>query len=384
MQRRQFLSRISQASVLAAAPAFVTRAWAQEGINAKTITIGSSGALSGPLGAYGVNLKTGVDAAMAQINAKGGIHGRTLQFQMVDDAYAPARTLENVKKMAADGGVFALMSCIGTPNNAAIMPLVDELNLPYVAPLSGASSLRKNTSRNIFHVRASYTEEAQRLADRLVGMGIGNIAIVYLDNPFGKEVLADTQRALAVKGVKAIAEVALAADGKNLDAAVAQLIAAKPAAVVLGTAGAASTGLVAAIKKISPLMPIAGLSVALTSDGIAQLGAAAAGIAITMVFPDANRAKFAVVRDYQAAMRAAGKAEFASGSLESYINTMVLAEGLQRAGREVSRASLRNALAGLRNFDLGGFSLDYSAAPYVGSKFVELGVLASGGRFVSY
>ena len=39
---------------------------------------------------------------------------------------------------------------------------------PYVAPLSGASSLRKNV-RNIFHVRASYTDEIVRLVQRLTG-----------------------------------------------------------------------------------------------------------------------------------------------------------------------------------------------------------------------
>jgi branched-chain amino acid transport system substrate-binding protein len=383
MQRRQFISRISQASVLAAAPTFVTRAWAQEGVNAKTIVIGSSAALTGPLGGYGADLKAGVEAAMAQINAKGGIHGRALQLQMADDAYVPSRTMDNVKKMVNDGSVFALMSCIGTPNNAAILPMVEETGLPYVAPLTGASSLRKSGMRNVFHVRASYTDEAQRLASKLVGMGIGSIAIVYLDNPYGKEVLADAQRALAAQGVKAVAEVALATDGKNLDAVVAQVIASKPAAVFLGTAGAASTGLVAAIKKVSPMMPIAGLSVAITSDGIKQLGNAASGIAMTMVFPDANRAKVAVVRDYQAAMRTMGKTDYTLGSLESYINTLVLAEGIERAGRDISRARLRSALASLRSFDVGGFTVDYSTAPYVGSKFVDLGVLASGGRFVS-
>jgi branched-chain amino acid transport system substrate-binding protein len=383
MQRRQFLSRISQASVLTAAPAFVTRAWAQEGLSAKTITIGSSGAMTGPLGSAGVNMKIGLDAAMAKINAKGGIHGRTLQLQMVDDAYVPTRTVDNVKKMISDGNVFALISCIGTPNNTAILPLIEENNLPYIAPLTGASSLRKSTVRNVFHVRASYTDETQRLAGKLVGMGIGSIAIVYLDNAYGKEVLADAQRALAAQGVKAAAEIALATDGKNLDAVVAQVQAAKPAAVFLGTAGAASAGLVAAIKKVSPLMPIAGLSVALTGDGIKQLGRAAAGIAMTIVFPDANSAKVAVVRDYQAAMRAAGHTEFSSGSLESYINTMVLAEGIERAGRDISRAKLRTALAGVHGLDLGGFNIGYSAAPYVGSKFVDLGVLSAEGRLIS-
>ena len=383
MFRRRFLSFAPQLAALAAAPAFIRNAHAQEGLSAKAVTIGSSGALSGPLAGFGADLKLGVEAAMGQINAKGGVNGRVLQFQMVDDAYVPQRTSDNVKKMIGDGSVFALMSCIGTPNNAAIVPLIEESNLPYVAPLTGASSLRKQGMRNVFHVRASYTDETQRLVQKLVGMGIKDLAIVYLDNGFGKEVLADALLALQAQGAKAAAQVALATDGKNLNEVVSQVSAAKPGAVLLGTAGAASVGLIAALKKSSPMLPVAGLSVTLTADGLKGLGAAASGLALTMVFPDPYRAKTQVVRDYQAAMRAIGQQEFSLGSLESYVNTRVLAEGLERAGRDVTRAKLRTALGSVQKFDLGGFSVDYAAAsPFVGSKFVDLGVLGAAGRFL--
>jgi ABC-type branched-subunit amino acid transport system substrate-binding protein len=237
--------------------------------------------------------------------------------------------------------------------------------------------------KNEFHVRASYTDETQRLVQKLVTMGIKDLGIVYLDNGFGKEVLADATAALQAQGIKAVAQAALATDGKNLDAVVAQVMAGKPAAVLLGTAGAASAGLITALKKASPMLPLAGLSVTLTADGLKQLGAAGSGLALTMVFPDPYRAKTPLVRDYQIAMRAIGKEEFSLGSLESYINTRVLAEGLQRAGRDVTREKLRTALASVQRFDLGGFVVDYSAAsPYVGSRFVDLGVLGAGGRFL--
>jgi branched-chain amino acid transport system substrate-binding protein len=381
MQRRHFLSFLPQAAVLASTPAFIRPAFAQEGFNARTITIGCSGALSGPLAAFGQDLKLGAEAAMTQLNAKGGINGRALQLQMLDDGYVPTRTVDNVKKMVSESSVFALMSCIGTPNNAAILPLIEENNLPYIAPLTGATSLRK-ASKNVFHVRASYSDETQRLVGKLVNMGIKDLAIVYLDNGFGKEVLADAQKALTANGIKAVAEVALATDGKNIATVVEQTLASRPSAVFLATAGAASTGLVAGLKKVSPMLPIAGLSVAMTNDGLKQLGNAASGLAITMVFPDPNRAKIQIVRDYQTAMRAMGKSEFSLGSFEAYINTRVLAEGLERAGRDVSRAKLQTAMAGLRNLDLGGFNVNYQASPYVGSKFVDLGVMGSSGRFI--
>lgn len=383
MTRRRFLSVGSKLAAFSLAPALIRTASAQEGVSAKTVTIGCSSAMSGPLGGFGAATKVGADAAMAQINAKGGVQGRQLQLQIIDDGYVPQRSVDNVKKMIDDGSVFALMSCMGTPNNAAILPLVEASSLPHLAPLSGASSLRHSGTRNVFHVRASYTDETQRLVQKLLGMGIKDLGVVYLDNAFGKELLADATAAMATQGAQPVAQAALAIDGKNLQDVVAKIMAGKPAAVLLGTAGASSVALIEALKKASPLMPLAGLSVALSATDQKSLGALGSGLALTMVFPDPNRAKTQVVRDYQAAMRAIGKEEFSQGTLESYINTRILAEALERAGRDLTRAKLRTALLSFERFDLGGFSVDYtSATPFVASRYVDLGVLGANGRFI--
>ena len=383
MQRRQFVTLASHTTAALAAPVFMRNAWAQEGgITGKTLTIGCSAALSGPLAGFGQDIKQGAEAALAHINGRGGVHGRTLQFNMVDDGYVPQRTTDNIKQMIGQGSAFALLSCVGTPNNTAILPLIEEAGIPYVAPLTGASSLRKG-GRNVFHVRASYTDEVRRLVQRLAGMGLKGIGVVYLDNGYGREMLEDATRSLAEQNIKPTVQAALATDGKNLADVLAKVAEARPAAVLLATAGAASVELVRGVKKTVPGVLMAGVSVTLTSDGLKQLGDAGSGIAVTMVMPDPNRAKTQLVRDYQAAMRTKGQQDFTLGSLEAYVNMRVLAEGLERAGSDPSRAKLRTALAGIRNWDMGGFVVDYSGqSPYVGSRFIDLGVLNGAGRFL--
>ena len=383
MQRRQFVTLASHTTAVLAAPVFMRNAWAQEGgITGKTLTIGCSAALSGPLAGFGQDIKQGAEAALAHINGRGGVHGRTLQFNMVDDGYVPQRTTDNVKQMIGQGSAFALLSCVGTPNNTAILPLIEEAGIPYVAPLTGASSLRKG-GRNVFHVRASYTDEVRRLVQRLAGMGLKGIGVVYLDNGYGREMLEDATRSLAEQNIQPTVQAALATDGKNLADVLAKVAEARPAAVLLATAGAASVELVRGVKKTVPGVLMAGVSVTLTSDGLKQLGDAGSGIAVTMVMPDPNRAKTQLVRDYQAAMRTKGQQDFTLGSLEAYVNMRVLAEGLERAGSDPSRAKLRTALAGIRNWDMGGFVVDYSGqSPYVGSRFIDLGVLNGAGRFL--
>ncbi|AVO49483.1 ABC transporter substrate-binding protein [Melaminivora suipulveris] len=385
MDRRRFVSLACHSGAAAlAGPAALPAAHAQDapGVTARAITIASSAPLSGPLLSFGQDLQQGAGAAIAQVNARGGIHGRSVQLQIVDDAYVPDRTVANVRQIVSQGSALALLSCVGTPNNTAIAPMLEEAGLPHVAPITGATSLRKPL-RNVFHVRASYTDEVLRLIERLTGMGLKGLGIAYLDNGYGRELLEVATGALQKRGTPAAVQAAVATDGKNLPQVLQTLAAGKPSAVLLATAGTVSAELVRGIKTQLPGVLMAGVSVTLPGASLPQLGESASGIALTMVVPDPHRGRLQLVRDYQGAMRAAGHGEFSQGSLEAYVNARVLLEGLERAGKDVNQARLRSALAGIRQLDLGGFVVDYGGQPpYVGSRFIDLGVLGGSGRFI--
>ncbi|NDY92829.1 ABC transporter substrate-binding protein [Ideonella livida] len=354
---------------------------AEDGVTAQSLTLGSSLALSGPLGSAGQEHVAGLQAALATVNAQGGVHGRELRLEVRDDGYQPARTVENVRQMLAGGGVLALVSCMGTANNAGLLPLVEQQGVPLVGPITGANSLRQAQLRHVFHVRASYGDETQRVVQQLVSVGVKDIAIVYLDNPFGREVQRDAEAALEVRGIRSAGAFALAVDGGNANAVVQAVLAARPGAVLLGTAGAATTPVVTGLRKLQAGLPLVGLSVTVFSSEFARLGAASQGLALTQVFPDPEKARLAVVRQYQAAMKDAGQTAIGSSSFEGWVNAQLLIEGLRRAGRDVNRDRLRQALAGIRRLDLGDFVLGYGgASPYVASRFVELAVLGAGGR----
>ena len=382
MQRRRFISHMTQAAIGMAVPTWATTGYAQEtapGVTDQSLTIASSLALTGTLAGFGQAIEQGAGAAFAQVNAQGGVHGRQLKLALVDDGYDPERTVANVKKILQEGSALALLSCVGTANNTAITPLIETAGIPHVAPISGAASLRKD-ERYVFHVRAGYTEEMQRLVQRLVGMGLKGIAVVYLDNGYGREMHQVAIAEMQKNNASMAAEVALNVRGDNLDKVLQTLKQARPSAVLLATAGTPSLDMVRGIKQQLPGVLIAGLSV--TLHGL-KLDGAASGVAVTTIVPDPDKGKSAVVRDYQAAMRAIGHQEFSSASLEAYINARVLIDGLRRVGKDPAPIRLRAALASIRNFDLGGFVVDYGGQPpFVGSRYIDLGVLGSNGRFV--
>lgn len=385
MKRRLFLRSCVQGVAVAGGAGWVHLARAaDEGLSASHVTLGSSAALTGILAGAGLDQNTGISAAFGAINKAGGVNGRELRLLMKDDGYVPARTAENVKQMIEGNLAFALMSCIGTANNAAIIPAIEQAGVPYVGPITGASSLRQPGQRNVFHVRASYTDEVNRVTQQLVAMGLKDIAVVYLDNPFGKEVAKDATAALQAAGLQAVVTVPVAVDGKNASQVVDQLLAAKPNVVFFGTTGTTSTALMLQLRTRMAGLPLVGLSVSVISSELAKLGAVAQGIALSQVFPDALSPKLESVRGYQAAMRAIGHEDFGNTSFEGYVNAMVVAEGLRRAGRELTRDKLRQALAGLKQLNLGEFSLGFGgAAPYVASRYVGLAVLGANGRRLS-
>ena len=383
MQRRQFTQSLVAASTGLLFATASRAVGVQDPMDSKTVSIGCSLGLTGPLASLARELKQGLDAGLAQVNAK-GINGREIKLVALDDGYDAKRSEDNARKLIADANTVALISCMGTANNQRILPLVDEAQIPYVAPQSGATSLRKAEHRSVFHVRASYSDEAQRLTQKLFSMGITDLAIVYQDTVFGREFLADVTAALKSTGQTAAPKAfKLDAEGKGVESVVGQAVAAKPMAVLLGTAGDVTAALVNEFKKVSPSTPLAATSVALSGDNLRQLGGKASGLALSMVLPDSGRTSVALVREYQKAMRAAGFQDFSARSFEGYVNARVLAEGLERSGRELTRGKLRSALASLRSHDMGGMTVDFSSgAPYVGSRFVDLGILGANGRVV--
>ncbi len=388
MSRRQFLLRATQAAAATGLPLWAhTASAADEGLTPKLITLGCSIALTGPLGQAGIEQVAGMKAAFAEVNQAGGIHGREIRMDPKDDGYVAARTLQNVTQMVDSQSVFALISPLGTANTAAILPLIEMRGIPTVGPVTGATSLRSPEARHVFFLRPTYREETQRLVKQIVDMGLKRIAVVYLDNPFGKEVLKDMSKALDDIKVERAGEYALAVDGKNGADLADKVAAERPGAVLLATTGTANTAFVQAFRTKAQGVPLAGLSVTVLASEMPKLAASSRGLALVQVFPDANSLKSVAVRKFQTTMKAVGAdaAYIHSGSaLEGWLNAQIMIEGLKNAGKDLTRERLRAGLASIRSLSFGDFNVGFgNKAPYIGSDAIYLAVYAENGRRIS-
>jgi ABC-type branched-subunit amino acid transport system substrate-binding protein len=130
--------------------------WAEDGVGADSIVFGQAAVLDGAASALGQGMRAGIQAAFAEANAKGGVHGRKLNLISRDDGYEPDRAIAQTKKLIEDDKVFALIGAVGTPTAAAAQPIATAAKVPYIGAFTGAAFLRNPKLDNVVNIRASH------------------------------------------------------------------------------------------------------------------------------------------------------------------------------------------------------------------------------------
>src|ERR1700682_3516331 len=86
------------------------------GVTATELKIGSTAALSGPVSLLGTIARSQA-AYFDMVNDAGGIGGRKIRFIYYDDAFNPAKTVEQVRRLVESDEVAFLFSALGTAPN---------------------------------------------------------------------------------------------------------------------------------------------------------------------------------------------------------------------------------------------------------------------------
>lgn len=352
-----------------------------QGVTADSVTFVQVADTSGSRSALTLELNAGTLAYFQQVNSQGGVHGRQVRLTTADDGYAIPRTVELTREWIARDEAFAFVSSIGTANAEAVLPLIQAARVPLVAPLSGAVTLREPFSRHVFHVRASYAQEVERMVEHVQTVGIDRVAVFYDDDAFGQDVRRGVEEALARRKLKPVAAGKVERGSTDVTQAVKAIAAARPQVVICGSFGKSLVKFIQAMKA-TPVQPqFYALSFFTAGASIRELGNDARGIGVTQVMPRPGAANITLVREFHAAMAAhAPKAKVSYISLEGYLTGKVLVEALRRTGRPLTREKFVEALEGFRNVDLGGVFLSYSPTDHSGLKRVEITVIDGGGQ----
>jgi len=168
------------------------------GAGSTEIKIGHIIPYSGLASPYSVIGKTEA-AFFDKINAEGGVNGRSIRFLSYDDAYNPAKTMEQARRLVESDEVLLIFNSLGTPTNTAIQKYLNGKSVPQLFVASGAS--KWNDPRRFPYTmgwQPSYRSEARIYAHYLLEHHPGaKIGVLYQNDDYGKDYLKGLKDGIA-------------------------------------------------------------------------------------------------------------------------------------------------------------------------------------------
>jgi branched-chain amino acid transport system substrate-binding protein len=353
------------------------------GVTADRILFGQAAAMSGPSSALGLKMRQGILAAFAEVNAKGGVHGRKLELISRDDGYDPDRSVLQTFRLIDEDKVFALIGAVGTPTSLVTVPIAKAQNVPMIGPFTGAGFLREPDLNNVVNIRASYAAEAEAWVKHLTeDRHIKRIAIFYQDDSYGRDGLAGVKLALEKRGMALAAEATYERGTKAVASAMRALKRAEPEAVVM-------VGTYAPCAEFIKLARQSGFNPAFVNISFVgavalaqELGRDGEGVIVSQVVPFPWDASIKVVADYQAAQRLLDpELEPDFVSLEGYLSGRLAAAALEMAGPDPSREGLLRVINEVGQFDIGGYHLTLGRGTHDAAADVFLTLIRGDGTF---
>lgn len=355
---------------------------AAAGPAAAQLLVGVTSGLSGPV-APGV--KENLDGArlyIDQVNRQGGVGGQKIELITLDDRFDPATAAANARQLIVERNVVALFLNRGTPHTEAIRPLLEQFQVPLVAPSTGAMVLHKPVHPWIFNVRATYQREAEKAVQHLATIGLTRIALVHVDDSFGADAAAGAANGFAKAGLTPVLRATFDRAKPQFDIIAAGIVKADAQAVLMFGAAASVAEGTRVLRAAGSTAQVVTASNNASAGFVKLMGAHGRGTIVTQVFPNERSLGVPMVKEAVDLAKAKGMAGVTPAMMEGFAAAKVLVEGLRRAGAKPTRASLAAALNAMSSHDLGGMRLGYSASDHTGLDYAELSIIGADGRFM--
>ncbi|MHB1248619.1 MAG: ABC transporter substrate-binding protein [Polaromonas sp.] len=352
-----------------------TPVWAQ-------LRIGQPSGFTGSVAAGVKENTAGANLYIDAVNARGGVNGQKVELISVDDKFIPKVTVEVARDLITKKGVLALFLNRGTPHALALLPLLAELKVPLVGPSTGAMALHDPVNPWVFNVRATYQREAAKAIEHLASIGMTRIAVLQTDDSFGADAVMGAQKGFETARLKPLMLEKFPREKPDFSK-LADKIAKSGAQAVLfiGSAGNVSDG-VKVLRAAGSSAQVVTLSNNASEGFIELLGKNARGVIVTQVFPNERSIAYPLIKEAQELAKAKGLDGVSPAMMEGFAAAKVLVEGLRRAGPKPTPIALRDALEGLRKFDIGGLEVSYSPTDHSGLDFADLSIIDFEGKFI--
>ena len=250
-----------------------TMAQPAQGVSKNEILIGSIQDLSGPIAAFGKQVRFGMQLRVDELNEQtGGIHGRKIKLLIEDSQYDPKKAVLAAQKLVNQDKIFAMLAHLGTTSNLATMPIQFAKNVPNLSPITASKEMYEPYHKLKFGFSASYFDQMRIYLPKLVKeKGSKKVCTIYQDDDFGTEVMQGAEAGLKTMGMTLVEKTTYKTGATDFSSQVARMKAADCDMVVLGTIIRETIGTIGTAKR-SGFNPVFIGSSAVYTDLIHKLG----------------------------------------------------------------------------------------------------------------
>ncbi|MDA0994537.1 MAG: ABC transporter substrate-binding protein [Proteobacteria bacterium] len=332
--------------------AFLLSIFLAQGVSDVSIVIG----MEGPANSFSVNEENlGMRLVIRHTNATGGVHGRQLipatRSRGSDDPVE--QQITNARLLVEEDDAFLLFN-FGGPASVQIGDYAMKNDVPYLFPHTAL--LTVDGDRHVFTSYPRYEGESRAMLTYLSrDRGIDRIAIIHAPNIYG-EYFAGRAKSLADDlDYHFVGAQALASNAGSATAEMAHLKTLKPDAVVMALYPEGARKVVEAKAALDWNVPLVSSGPLTDEQYLNIAGGRAEGTLGFCHYPDPNESDAPGVATYRKLM-----AEYFPGhelnrySLYGYVFGRLVIEGLERAGRDLTRNAFLDGMESIRGWDSGG------------------------------
>ena len=228
---------------------------------AETVRIGHLTPLTGFLGPLGEYAVMGVNLAVDEINASGGVMGRKIEL-IAEDSVNPQTASTKAARLIERDKVVAIIGEISSASGLAIATVAQRNRILFFNTGCNSDELRgKSCNRYMFHTEAANTMYVYAAGQALLRDGMVKGKKWYsltADYAFGHDLLKAAKRFMAANGGEFAADELVPTDAADFSAYLLKIRNAKPDLVVSNLAGAQITNFMKQYMEYGLPYPVAG------------------------------------------------------------------------------------------------------------------------------
>jgi branched-chain amino acid transport system substrate-binding protein len=340
---------------------------------AGSIKIGFNAPLTGFAAADGNSALVGARLAVEQVNAGGGINGDDIELVVYDDQASPKEAAPLAVKMTTQDEVTAGISGSYSGSTRAAATIFQENSVPYISAYAVHPDI---TRAGDYVFRTSFMGEVQgRAGTKLIGdvMGLKRVALITLNNDFGKSLATGFKEKAADFGIEITGEYEYSIKDREFGPIVSKVRSDGPDAIYASGYFFTAGPLVRQIRAAGIAAPVIGQEGYDSQKFIEIAGSDAEGVIITTSLDrdSSNPITQAFIQGFEE--MAGYPTDMVAASAHTAV--LVMAEALKTAGAG-DRAALRDAIAG-SSVDASTGHISFNALGEV-KKDVQIQVVKDG------